>query len=274
MNDPPNNMKRIFLIFLLFALSRAFAQAVDYNAVEKEFESFNHEKVIQLSNELLKTASLSDSLTINLYVMRAISFYSLGEENNSKISFTEILKINQNYVPDPSIVSPKLVSLFNEVKEAYLKTIVSTEPTDSTSVTEVQKVFDSEIIKNSIARNIVLPGWGQLYAGSTTKGIVLSVLSAATLAYTVHFIIDTNGKENDYLNETNKNLIQQKYNSYSSSYKTRNTLIVAYAAIWLFSQLDLILSNDELFMRVPPSSNKEFLPSNNDEISFSVRVPF
>ena len=270
---PINNMKRLLLIFLLFSVTQAFAQTVNYDAVEKEFESFNHEKVIKLSSELLKTASLSDSLTINLCVMRAISFYSLGEENNSKISFTEILKINKDYVPDPSIVSPKLVSLFNEVKEAYLKTIVSTEPVDSTTVTKVQKVFDNELMKNSLTRNIALPGWGQLYAGNKTKGIVLSALSGATLVSTVYFIFNTNSKENDYLNETNKNLIQQKYNSYSTSYKIRNTLIIAYAAIWVFSQLDLILSNDEIFMREPPASNNEIPPSNN-EISFSVRIPF
>lgn len=266
-------MRRLFTIFFLLTITRVFAQEVTYDAVKKEFESFNHEKVIQLSNELLKNNSLSDSLTIDLYVMRAISFYSLGDENNSKISFTEVLKIDNGYLPDPSIVSPKLISLFNEVKEAYLKTIVTIEPGDSTKITEVPKVFDGELMKGCVARNIALPGWGQLHAGDKTKGTVLSILSGSTFASMVYFIFDTNSKEDAYLNETNKNFIQQKFNSYNSSYKIRNTLIFTYAAIWVFSQLDLFLSNDNIFMRELPAKNNETFPSNSD-INLSVRIPF
>jgi hypothetical protein len=56
----------------------------------------------------------------------------------------------------------------------------------------------------------------------------------------LYFIIDTNRKENDYLNTTNKQDINQKYSAFNNAFKTRNTLITTYALMWLYNQLDIL----------------------------------
>ncbi len=256
-------MKQLFLIIFLLSITKVFAQAVTYEEVKREFEFFDHEKVITLSNELLKDTTLSNIIKVDVYLMRARTFYALGNESNSKISFGEILKINKDYMPDPSVVSPKLISLFDEVKSDYIKSLGP----DSTSTNQIPKVFDSDLMKGSVARNIILPGWGQLHSGNTPKGIVLSAFSASMLASMIYFISDASQKEKDYLNETDKTLIQEKYNTYNTSYKIRNALIISYAAIWIFSQLDLIfLSEEEIFMKEAPTSS--------GDVNLGVRIPF
>jgi hypothetical protein len=120
-------------------------------------------------------------------------------------------------------------------------------------------------------RSIVLPGWGHLHAGDNTKGIILSVLSTAALGSMIYYINDTNTKEEDYLNQTTPELIKIKYDDFNSSFKTRNSLIFIYAAIWVYSQLDLMFfSNDNLFNSVVlyPSLEK------NNSISLKVTFPF
>lgn len=237
--------KKLFFLAAVcfFIFSSLFAQEGEYEKIKKEYESFGYEKVIQLSENFIKQTGIADSVFTDVYLMRAVSFYSVGDEISARVSFTEILKINKNYSPNPAEISPKLISIFNEVKTEYMKSI---EPpkVESDSLKQVLESpeFINEQMRQSILRNIALPGWGQLYKETNAKGFILTAASAANLAGMIYFIINTNKKENDYLNETNKILIQQKYDEYNQSYKTRNILIFSYAALWLYGQIDLLLS--------------------------------
>ena len=62
-------------------------------------------------------------------------------------------------------------------------------------------------------------------------------------AYKLH---DANNKENDYLSEINSTQIQIKYDEYNKSYKIRNALIATYAAIWIYSQIDILFFSNQL----------------------------
>lgn len=238
--------KKLFLLAALcfFIFSTVFAQESDYGRIKKEYESFEYENVIRLSDNFVKQTGIADSVLADVYLMRAVSFYSVGDEISARVSFTEILKIDKNYSPNPAEISPKLISIFNEVKTEYMKSI---EPPkiESDSLKQVldSPEFLNEQMRQSILRNIALPGWGQLYKETNAKGFILSTASTANLAGMLYFIISTNKKENEYLNETNKTLIQQKYDDYNRSYKTRNILIFSYAALWIYSQIDLLLSS-------------------------------
>ncbi|MBI1937991.1 MAG: hypothetical protein HYS25_07680 [Ignavibacteriales bacterium] len=238
--------KKLFFLAsgFFFVFSTVFAQEGEYEKIKKEYESFGYENVIQLSDNFVKQDGIADSVLTDVYLMRAVSFYSVGDEISARVSFTEILKINKNYPPNPAEISPKLISIFNEVKTEYMKSI---EPpkVESDSLKQIldSPEFLNEQMRQSILRNIALPGWGQLYKETNAKGFILSAASTANLVGMIYFIINTNKKENDYLNETGKTLIQQKYDDYNQSYKTRNILIFSYAALWIYSQIDLLLSS-------------------------------
>ena len=265
--------RKLFVIILILITVRLSAQEVTYNQVKAEYEAFEYEKVIQLSNSLIKQGGVSDSLKIDVYQMRVVAFYSLGDELSTQNSFREILKINKNYSPNPSKISPRLIAIFQTVKEDYLKSLAQeTIKRDSTG--QAEKVFVPSQFKSSALKNIFVPGWGQISNGYSTRGYMLSAASSINLAAMIYFIFDTKKKENDYLKEINKNLIEPKYNSFNKSYKIRNTLIASYIIIWLYSQIDLHLLSNGLEDNSNSGQSEITYRGANQEFRLNWRIPF
>jgi len=239
--------RKLLIIILLIGTSYTLAQEVSYQKVKQLYENFDNENVIKVSDQLLQQGSLSDSLTIDVYLMRANIFYQNGDELSIRKNFENILIIKKNYTPDPSNISPKLISIFNEVKSEYLRNHPDEKPPqDSTQIKQEIKSIDPYVMKSAVIQNILLPGLGQLYIGNNTKGWFTTSVSTLSLGVMIYSILNTNTKEDAYLKETDKLLIQQKYDDYNKSYKFRNIIIISYAVIWLYSQIDLLLySNGE-----------------------------
>jgi len=270
-------MKKLFTacIIVFVLISTAFGQSVNYQQVKQKYESFEFEKTIQLSDELLKDSTLSAAVRINVHLMRAVSFFSIGDEISCRRSFFEVLKLNRNYSPDPSVISPKIIELFNDVKTEFAKNETFQIKTDSVKTNIPLKVFDDDLMRNCAIRNLIVPGWGQIHSGNTIKGIVLSTISTATLASMIYYISDANKKEDDYLNESTEELMQGKYDSYNKSYKIRNALIISYATVWLFSQLDLLFfSDEELFMKTETGIETNFNQVGASNFKLNFRIPF
>ena len=112
-------IKKFFFSFFLTTI--LFAQTNSLLEVKKLYEDYEYEKVIQTSNVLLNDEQFPDSLKIDLYFMRAVSFFAIGNENLSKTNFENLLKLNKNYILDTSKLSPKIINFFDEVKKEYLK---------------------------------------------------------------------------------------------------------------------------------------------------------
>lgn len=239
--------KLLFLTYtVLLFTSVLSAQEVTYEKIKNEYLSFEYERVIQLSGNFLKGSGIEDTIKIDVHFMRAISFYSIAVEDSAISNFLSILKINKNYIPDPQNISPKIIALFDQVKSDYLKSI-EPPPVISDSLKQIQNSpeYIRQQMRISIIKNIALPGLGQIHKEDLPKGYILTAVSGINLAAMIYFIFDANNKSNLYLNETNKDLIQEKYDDYNSSYKTRNLLIASYAIIWIYSQLDLLLFNNK-----------------------------
>lgn len=221
------------------------AQESSFGKVKKLFEAFDYNNVIKSSDELLQKESLSDSLTIEVHLMRAIAFYSTGDEPSTRKSFESILKIKKNFTPDPARVPPKLVQIFGEVKAEFMRNNPEVEtPKDTSKVKQEIEREDFGIFRSATITNLLLPGVGQIQAGNTSKGWIMTSASTLNLGAMIYFIIDTKKKENDYFNESDRTQIPQKYDDYNKAYRVRNILIASYAALWIYSQLDLLLSDD------------------------------
>jgi hypothetical protein len=271
-------MKNILIIiFLLLGVSSSFAQEATFAKAKSEFDSFQYEKMVKTSNDLLVKGNLTDSLKVEVYIMRAVAFYSLGDDISTRSSFENILKIRRNYSPDPAQISPKLISIFGEVKAEFIKNNpLPISITDSTSIAKPLKLFESDKSKYLIFENLAAPGIGQLQLGKNPKGIILTAASTLNLAAMIYFLIDTKNKENDYLSQTEESLIQQKYNDYNKSYKIRNTLIISYALIWIYSQIDLLFLNED---DTPQNAQKQigslqYRPDLYSDYKLNIKIPF
>lgn len=265
-------MIKNFLLTFLFA-TILFAQTNSLQDIKKLYEDYEYEKVIQQSTSLLNDSQLPDSIKIDLYFMRAVSFFAIGNENLAKANFENILKLNKNFTPDLTKLSPKIINFFDEVKKEYLKKEEEKiySPENLQRIKQLAQERENEL-KISMLKNIFLPGWGQVSLNNQNKGYALIGFSLATLTSAIYYIIDTNIKENEYINEIDKTLIPIRYSKYNNSYKTRNVLIGAFAVVWIYSQLDLLLNEKYKVQQYLPEINLS--NENKSEFNLSFRIPF
>lgn len=235
----------LFLLFLFYILAAAQHSSDAVEDVAAPFKSFKYSEVIDIADSILAQDSLlSSSDLMEIHRMKALAHFSLGEELFAKNCFYEILKINPRFKLDPVQNSPKIISFFNQIKLDYLQNqITIKDSTPSEEIKEPAKTtfssYSQKNIKSAIVKSLVLPGWGHLYLDKKKSGIVLLMGSIITIPSMIYFIFDTNQKEKDYLNQTNFNDIQNRYDEYNQSYKIRNGLIAGYTLIWIYSQWDL-----------------------------------
>jgi hypothetical protein len=267
--------KNFFLIIIfLFCASVSFAQGVTFENIKKQYEAFQYDSVIKNSDQLLQKEDLSDSLKIEVYLMRADIFYQKNNDQLTRSSFEEILKLQKKYVPDPLNFSPKLIAIFNDVKTDFLRKNPDViQQKDTSKVKPETKFGDPLVIRNARIQSILLPGLGQLYIGYKTKGWIESAVSIANLGALVYFYLDANKKEKNYLSESDLTLIQQRYDDYNKSYKTRNLLLITYAALLIYSQLDLTFFSDEPPLSISlneASLTNSHVSLNNIQLNFKV----
>lgn len=267
---------RLIIIFLLFSTAYAFAQDASVDEVRSSYRSFEYEKVIRLSDQLLKQGNVSDSLATELLMMQAVSYFSLGDENSARNSFRQLIGKNKNFSPDPVLYSPKIISMFNEVKGEFSEAeIIKTAEADSLNRMNTIKTQAQMSLRSAITKNIFVPGWGQIQNGYYLKGGIVAGAGLAALGGMIYYIADANNKEKAYLNERDAALVQSKYDDYNSSYKTRNLFIISYLAVWLYSQIDMIFfSSGELDYLPPQPVNGISLGNSGREISLSLKYSF
>lgn len=264
-------------IILIFAQSNG-----NLESLQSYYESFEYFAVINKANNLLlEKDKFSDQSLILVYSVKAASHFAIGDKENSRKSFIELLKIDNGYKLNVRAYSPKLISSFNEVKSEFLdilklnNKIVTRQRTLKHVNVIPNPIFKNEDINSAIAKSLVLPGWGHLHLNDNTKGWILTSTGAVILGSMLYFIFDANKKESDYLSATDHYLIQSKYTDYNKSYKIRNLFIAGYAAIWLFSQIDLLFFSNEVGATKISSTKKANVSQvNSDRITFTLHIPF
>ncbi len=256
-------------LYILLLMLNSHAQSNSVEELRQKYIAFDYDEVINLASKMLTEKDFQREALIEIYEMKGISHFSLGQEDDAAETFKLLLREDSNYSMDTDRISPKIVSFFNEVKVEFQNQLEEERPLiDSLRIVRQNILSLHEDYKSAVVKNLILPGWGQFQLGNTTKGIIYSILGTASLVTSIAFIVDANNKENAYLNETNKELIPAKYDDYNSAYKTRNLLITATAIVWAVSQIDM------LFFTEINVSGGSSLPSNRQNPSADLQLNF
>lgn len=251
-------------ILLVFSTTLIFAQDKNIHSLELEFQSFNYQNVISFSEELLQEKSaLNNDEIQQIYLLKGISHFSLSDERRARESFIELLKLDEEYEPDPVQVSPKIIRFFDDVKNEYEQIVAedsNKQITKTDTIFVKEPVYVESNLKEVLVRSVVLPGWGHLYSGNKFKGVLLTTASVGLIGASVYYAIDARNKEKEYLSETQSKLIQQKYEDYNNSYKLRNIFLFSYLAVWLYSQSDILFFNtpDNLQLDLSSSDGESY----------------
>ncbi|MCF8242228.1 MAG: hypothetical protein K9J16_12650 [Melioribacteraceae bacterium] len=238
--------------FLIFLLSAQYLQGqnADFQTLRDAFQENNYQTVIALSDGLLNKPGITSVDTlISILEMKAVSLYAVGEVDSSKFTFIELLKIDPGYEPDPSNISPKIIDFFNPVKNDFTQIVIDNKSNRNESENlraefERSKIEMKSKITGSVWRSLIFPGWGHIYRDKY-YGWFIAVANAALLGGSIYFTLHTNTLENNYLSASDKSMIEQKYKDFNSAYKIRNGLYIAYAALWIFTQTDILFFTDE-----------------------------
>lgn len=275
-------MMKIWIAYLMSLCLTGFIfpqQSVTrLDSLKKDFENFKYIKVIADADSILKRDNnISKKNLLEIYRMKGVSQFSLQGKGKAQKSFIELLKIDSTYSLDSSTTSPKIIDFFNTIKIDFDQVLekrrqLGLGKTDTVYISKpVSGLEGPENLKQSIIRSAILPGWGQFYNGDKKKGIIIFTIGAISLSSMIYFIIESNVRENKYLNATSLSDITSKYDAYNSSYRLRNISIITFAAVWLYSQLDLI------FFHEPKTSLKtstQTVPSVSYDPAKGIKINF
>jgi hypothetical protein len=268
---------------IFFCSINSFSQVNNdsLKVIKKEFESFEYQKVINDVNKLLvRKDTISKNNLKEIYRMKGISHFSINQDDSARKSFIQILQIDSSFNLDTSKTSPKIVTFFNDLKKNFLseqaeKRKLSEVKIDTVYIPQYKRNISSEQnLKHAVAQSIIFPGWGHFHRGYTLKGWIFTSLTAATLASSIYFIIDTNKKHKDYLNQTMTDDILAKYHTYNLAYYGRNYSLIALAAVWLYAQIDLLFISNDNYHEVQTVSLPQFYYDGYNGIQLSYHFSF
>lgn len=262
-----------FILFLLLSNS-LFSQTQNRigEFLKSKFENFEYEQVISSADSILRWSSnLTHQDSIQIFYFKAISYFNLWDINLSEENFRLLIKLDKNFELDSTEVSPKIIALFNQIKKKEDEIRKNKSLPDDESLVQSKSILQTSksnfmIYKESIWKNLLLPGWGHLNLGEKTKGYFFISSFSISLISSISFSYLTAYREKEYLNEVIPEKIPEKYSAYNNVYKLRNFSLVTLGLIYLYSQLDFLLNSPSDFF-----SELYFNPTTN---SFNFKIKF
>jgi tetratricopeptide (TPR) repeat protein len=189
---------------------------------------------------LMSKSELDNVDRARLYRILGFTYVVLGENEKAQRQFISWLEIDPLAKLDPLYISPKIINVFNEAKEAYEEMKAQAEPVG---------IEDLQSQVNAFQRSMLYPGLGQISRGQNFKGYSLVALETIFLGAFVYCQLNYDSAKDDYLNETDTAKMQSLYDDYNLFYKGRYTSLILAGAVYLYSLFDVVY--------FPPESTTE-----------------
>jgi hypothetical protein len=233
-------IRRKYIVLLLFlSIAGSLRAQQTLESLRLKYERFEYDLVIRQAREMLLHREQLDTVAVkDVLYLSAVANYSLQNIDAAMMDFLELLRLDPRYQLNPSITSPKIIQFFDEIKTRADRTTAKERiiiKHDTVRVTVGQKPWQP-----AMKRSLLWPGWGQSYVGDKSKSTILRSASLLAFSASLYGIVDCQDKAKQYHNNLDKSTMDEKYHSYNRAYKIRNVALVSYAAIWMYSQIDLL----------------------------------
>ena len=207
------------------------------DAIWEAYQQFEYDAARALARAALDAYEGPEDLAEVLVILGLIS-YSENRELEAELQFKEALRLNPNTHLDPLLVSPTIREFFEEVK-GRMEQAGTDETLDPGVVPRYVLVPDRR--SEAVLRSMVLPGWGQLYKGDRTKGIVLLGVWGFTAAGSLTAHLRRQQARDDYLAAITTEEAIDRYDTFNQRHKLRNALLISAASVWIVSYVDALL---------------------------------
>ena len=229
----------VFYGMILIFLSLSVSAQTPGETVRERYQALEFKRATRLALAYLSEQSrLTPNELIMLHQYAAFSYFSLGNQDSSRVHFLSLLSIKSDWTPDRVEVSPKIITFFEQVKQDFqiLKT-------DKASSEFTRYVLLEDPRRNATLRSAIIPGWGQFYKSQPGRGIVLGGLFWSSVAALIVARQQENQFRRDYENSESPDEIQGLYDDYNQWYKIRRNLIWVTASTWLLNLADANISD-------------------------------
>ena len=141
---------------------------------------------------------------------------------------------------DPATVSPKIIKVFEEVK-AEMATVIPEEPIVA-EPTEPEKVPPAA--PSSGFPYCIIPGWGQMRRGESSKGMRLMVAGGTTFFASLVALGIRDGKHQEYLDieDFNEDELSEAYDAYKTWHNISAISLTAFLAVYAYNIYDILTS--------------------------------
>ncbi len=226
---------------LVWSVAPAWGQ-VDHglDAIWEAYQQFEYAAARELAKAALDAYDDPANLA-EVHVILGLISFSENRALEAHLQFREALRLNRNVELDPLLVSPKILDFFEEVR-AGLAQAGEQERLDPGVVPRYVLVPDRRV--EGTLRSMVLPGWGQLYKGERTKGVVLlgvwGFMAAGSL--TAHVLRQQ--AQDTYLEAGTSEEALDRYDTFNRRHKARNALFLGAAGVWFISYVDALITDN------------------------------
>jgi hypothetical protein len=237
-------IQKVLIVFILFAVSAYGACAQEdsthstLQAIETLYNTGSYITAELEARHLLEHSALNDSVRVAVHKYIAFSLIAQGKSELAKEHFMSMLKLVPNYDLDPVYTSPKILVVFKETQQLFLS---SKKPQKDT-------VRNPVLIENPAItyRTILFPGWEQLHQDRTTAGTIFLGAGITTLGAGIAFEFLRSSARQNYLSETHSSEFDEKYDIYNRYYKAEIISFVAFAVVYVASEIDVFQAQRDL----------------------------
>jgi len=237
-------IKKILIVSIFFTVYAQYVYAQEgskhtsLQSIEALYNAGSYVTAELEARRILESRKINDSVRVAVYKFIAFSLIAQGKTELAKEQFISLLKLEPGYDLDPVYTSPKILVVFRESRQNFLLS---------------RKLYkDNGIeaaLKNNNAvtyRTIIFPGWEQIHQNRTTAGRIFLGAGITTLGAGIVFEFLRSSARRNYLSETDPSEFNKKYDIYNRYYKAEVISFIAFAVIYIASEIDVLRAQNDL----------------------------
>lgn len=239
--------KKILFVFLCCTVGVLVAQEVPDDSLVRMLEaakvyynSGEYENAInELENALQYLKQLEQGDQVEAYKYLAFSYVAFGDNEKAKAQFKKALTLNPDLELDPTVVSPKIIKVFEEAKSEMAS--VSPPPPPPIIEPEPAPPTKQPSTLGALWRSCLLPGWGQKFKGERKKGSQLMIAAGVTFGLSAVSITLMEVSHDAYLNVPpgNTGEMDDKFKMYRFWSNAAFFSAVSFGVVYLYNIYDV-----------------------------------
>ncbi|NUO78681.1 hypothetical protein HUU05_01270 [candidate division KSB1 bacterium] len=203
--------------------------------VQRAYEALKFEEAERLGRLALEHGeAYSATELVQLHLIMGYLGYLHQQPEVARSNFESALSLQPDLTLDSLLVSPKIVRMFEQVKNEYRVGLSSGKPA-------IKYVMIKDQRLGALRRSLLLPGWGQRHLHQHTRGAIYTTGFLLAVGTGLAFQVAQSQAHRSYLDANTANQIARRYDIYNQRYRVRNAAFIAAGSIWAINLLEVLL---------------------------------